>query len=263
MKSIVISIKNNNELRRNHIENEFQKSNVSFEFFDAIIPEQIASSESETGIDLSHSSLSLGAKGCLLSHIKIWQIAIKNNDEYIAVFEDDIYLSSSSSIYLSNSDWIPPNIDLIKMEKCSKYIPRVGCKKIKTLDNRMLYELKKINLGTAGYIISIKAAKKILDRLSKKTNILAIDVEMFSPELNNNINCFILEPAICIQDVVYNNCKKTLFPGTIKDDNAPSKKNTYTKKNKSLLVKFKREASRLLPLHIMKKHIFSKRSTYK
>ena len=43
MKNIVISIKNDNESRRNHVINEFKKSNVDFEFFDAITPEQILS----------------------------------------------------------------------------------------------------------------------------------------------------------------------------------------------------------------------------
>ncbi|AVL75496.1 glycosyltransferase family 25 protein [Providencia rettgeri] len=257
MKKIVISIKNNNELRRSHIESEFKKSSVDFEFFDAVTPEQIATAERETGIDLSSSTLSLGGKGCLLSHIKIWQMAIENKEEYIAVFEDDIYLSPSASVYLSNPNWIPSNIDLVKVEKYSKYFPRFNCKKIKTLDNRVLYELKKCNLGTGGYIISIEAAKKILNRLSKKQNILAIDMEMFTPELNNNVNCFIIEPAICIQDFIFNNSKTTQFPSFI----LINKTSTNTKKN--LLTKLKKEILRISPWPVIKKHILSKKSTYK
>ncbi|ENN8378231.1 glycosyltransferase family 25 protein [Providencia rettgeri] len=262
MKSIVISVKKNNELRRSHIIEQFKKSNVKFEFFDAITPEQIAAAEQETGVDLSGSALSLGGKGCLLSHIKIWQLAIENKDEYITVFEDDIYLSPYASVYLSSSDWIPSNIDLIKIEKYSKYLPRFGCQKIKTLHNRVLHELKKVNLGTGGYIIKTDAAKKILNRLSAKQDILAIDVEMFTPELNKNIKCVVIEPTLCIQDFIFNDSKKTKFPSFTKSESDDHKK-IHIKQKKTLLIKLKREVSRLLPFHLIKKHILSKKSTYK
>lgn len=262
MKTIVISIKEKNELRRSHITEQFKKNNVDFAFFDAITPDKITKTEREIGIDLSDSGLSLGGKGCLLSHIKIWQLAIENKDEYVTVFEDDIYLSPYASVYLSNSDWIPSNIDLIKIEKYNKYFPRFGCQKIKTLHNRVLYELKKVNLGTGGYIIKTDAAKKILNRLSTKQDILAIDVEMFTPELNKNIKCFMIEPALCIQDFIFNDSKKTKFPSFTKSESADHKK-AHIKQKKTLLIKLKREASRLLPLHLIKKHIFSKKSTYK
>lgn len=184
-------------------------------------------------------------------------MAIENKNEYIAIFEDDIYLSPSSSIFLSNSKWIPSDIDIVKLEKYSKYFSRYNCKKTRTLDNRVLYEVKKCNLGTAGYIINIETAKKILNRLSSKKNILAIDIELFTPTLNNDINCFMIEPAICIQDFIFNNSKATSFSSFI----MPKKNSMNTKK--TFLTKIKKEISRLSPLSAIKKHVLSKKSTYR
>lgn len=258
MKSIVISLKDNNELRRNHITNEFKKSNVKFEFFDAITPDQIANTEHEIGIDLSDSKLSQGARACLLSHLKVWQIATQNKSELVAVFEDDIHLSPNASNFLSDIKWIPSGVGIVKLEKYSKYIPRFNCKKIRTSDNRMLYEIKRLNLGAAGYIITKEAIEKILNRLSYKQNILDIDVEIFEPSLNRNINSLMIHPAICIQDFILNDAKNTIFTSSLNP-----KSHATQKKKKPLFTKVKKELLKISPATIIKKYVLSKKSTYR
>lgn len=66
-----------------------------------------------------------------------------------------------------------------------------------------------------------------------------------------------IEPAICIQDFIFNNSKATSFPSFI----MPKKNSMNTKK--TFLTKIKKEISRLSPLSAIKKHVLSKKSTYR
>ena len=73
----VISLKNNNK-RRKHIVQEFQKNKMpNWQFFNAIRPTRYP------------NTLSRGQYGCLLSHKKLWKYSL-TVDKPILIFEDDV-----------------------------------------------------------------------------------------------------------------------------------------------------------------------------
>jgi len=54
--------------------------------------------------------------GCFLSHRECWHRIIESNDQWAAVFEDDIILSQNSGLILQNIDWIPDETDIVKLD---------------------------------------------------------------------------------------------------------------------------------------------------
>ena len=179
---------------------------------------------------------------CFLSHRKCWEIIVDSDDEYGSVFEDDIILSNASGLYLNNTDWINSKIDLIKLETFND----VTCMRrwgSKSALSRKLFRLGDFHTGSAGYIISKKHAKKILD-LTNNYMPCPIDHFLFNPMWTTlrHDKIYQVVPAVCIQEdrMVNNNesstigvrsalvtdkkNKKTFFKKIMREFNRPFKK---------------------------------------
>ena len=79
-------------------------------------------------------------------------------------------------------------------------------KKIKEFDGnveRALFSLKSKNLGTAGYILSLDAAKILLNYIKSLDKLIALDHLMFERIIQEKIlDVNQMKPALCIQDVI-------------------------------------------------------------
>lgn len=204
MKNYVISLTTATE-RREHIVNEFSKQNISFEFFDAITPDMIDEICQKLNIDLCQNQhLSHGEKGCFLSHVCLWQKMLDDNMDYVAVFEDDVYLGENANLFLTHHDWAK-NHDLVKLEVFDTK-STLGKHKISLHDQRHLQPLLMMTAGTAGYVISQKGARLLLDYIKqqKPTDLLPIDHIMFDTFLQTKtVIIQQLVPAIVIQSDRY------------------------------------------------------------
>lgn len=200
MNHYVISLKNATK-RRTHILNEFGKHDIAFEFFDAITPTDINKLANKFDINLDNSPLSDGEKGCLLSHMSLWQKAIDNKLNYIGIFEDDIYLGNNASLFLNNNHWLS-GIDILKLEMFDT-IRYMHSHKIPTINHRHLRQLKEEHLGTAGYILSNQAAYHLMTYVKHKDNLdYPVDNIIFDrliKQKNIDMPVYQLIPAICIQ----------------------------------------------------------------
>jgi len=243
MKTFVISLSKAKE-RRNHIVEEFAKQKVDFEFFDAITPENI---------DIAISNLSLGGYvselhkneiGCLLSHMLLWKKAIDDQLDYIAIFEDDIYLGENAKDFLSDNAWIQKKCQVIKLEVFYKTIS-VASKKsnLSAPDNRMLLLLREAHMGCGGYILTQSAAKKLLSFIVESKVLIPVDHFLFRecPELK----IYQLSPALCIQDMILTN-GNTRFPSFL-EEVRNIRKGKYLRKEKlPYSAKFKKEFVRII-----------------
>ena len=118
MRCFVISLKYSNDKRRTHMKNEFSSHNIPFEFFDAITPNENLQYANLFKINLDNTKLTQGEISCLFSHLTLWKQMIDNNLDKIAIFEDDIYLSSSAKDMLDSIESISTtDFDVIKLEK--------------------------------------------------------------------------------------------------------------------------------------------------
>lgn len=202
MQNYVISLKNASD-RRQHIEHEFSKNNIEFNFFDAITPDQ-AQQIAENLFpmcDLTH--LSPVELACFISHIAVWQKAKSENQKFFAIFEDDIFLSDQATHFLKSSDWITEEFKVIKLETFLEKV-FVGGPTFNVLD-RKLQKLNFKHFGAAGYILSVDAVDLLIRYIQNSKKIVPIDWYLFlTPIEDNSFQIYQLVPAICIQDKVLN-----------------------------------------------------------
>lgn len=269
MKIFVISLLANNAKRRQHIEKEFSEKNVKFEFFDAITPDMNKTLMSKYHLENIPTNLTEKEISCFLSHYVLWNYVVENDLNHIAIFEDDIYLGNNVQNFLTDSNWIDPNIDIIKLEKGVQTTVKCSFKHTEIF-GRSIYRLKSTHYGTAGYIISNKGAKYLIEQYSNATELFAVDVHIFENYLKNKSYIVMqLLPALCIQDFVAHHLnlnneitlESSLQVGRINNQSSQIK----TRKNKTILYKIIREIIRPLfqIYNFFYKRLYTKNVTYK
>jgi len=198
MKIFVISL-NSAIDRRKHICTEFDKQNISFNFFDAITINQIDNIEKKLDVDLSLSNLTRSEKSCFLSHLSLWIKLLESNENYITIFEDDVVLSSKNiNFFLENHEWIPPHVDILKIDCFSNKVSMNP--KTYTINKRKIRQLKGVHLGAAGYILNRKSAFILINYIRSKKQHLPIDHILFEEALaTSQLNISQLNPALCAQ----------------------------------------------------------------
>lgn len=202
LKNYVISLTTATD-RRKHITNEFGKQGIEFEFFDAVTPKTLKETAAFLRIDLNKNiNLSENELSCLCSHIYLWKKAIDANMDYIAIFEDDIYLSYTANYFLTNTNWIPSECDFIKLEKATNKATLVN---FQTINQHQLSHLKSIHINAGGYILSQKGANILYQRFLSLSKIDHIDQYLFKTVLDCNIlPIYQINPVLCIQDCILN-----------------------------------------------------------
>ena len=247
MDTYVISLVNANN-RRIHIDNEFSSKKINFHYFDAIEPHQIEETAEKLELKIDRAFLTQGEIGCLLSHVSLWHKMIKEDIEYMAIFEDDIYLANDTKEFLDAVDWIPLGADIIKIEAFSSSVMVELFSKKKVLKDRIIRRLKSRHLGTGGYILSKEGANTLLNYVRHLPVLSPIDNIMFEEYMFTHKNkIYQLFPALCIQDFLYNKEDTKLESGLQNERFIRQSKLLKTvEKNKSLIYKLKRELGRLL-----------------
>ena len=188
--------------RRQHIRHEFGKQNISFSFFDAVTPDRIEEVAKKFNIALDRSTkakLSDGEIGCALSHIVLWDLVLENNLDYINIFEDDVHLGENAKELLE-VDYLSDDIDVLKLEANGKMFFR-DPKPVKC--HRNIYPITFKQSGCAGYTVTTKGAKYLLEQVKNKLLDIPIDSLVFEDFLNlKDYKIVQLSPGICVQDFV-------------------------------------------------------------
>ena len=203
MKNFVISLKSASD-RREHIINQFEGKGIPFNFFDAIEPSQITSQAEKIGFTIRQGDLTQNELACFLSHFSLWNKIVNENISYMAIFEDDVYLSDSAEKFLYATDWIEG--DIIKIEKVYKTV-LLKNKKEKNIDGLKYFQgfLMKGHMGAGGYILSLNAAKKIIEYVKSLSEIDHVDQVLFGKYLKDGEYPIVqINPAICMQDCILN-----------------------------------------------------------
>lgn len=243
MKNYVISLTSEHK-RRAHITEEFGKQQIRFDFFDALTPAEAQPLAQKLALNVDDSHLTSGELACFMSHVSLWQKVVDEGMDFLAIFEDDIYLGNNAAWFLNQSSWIEAEWDLIKLEKFSdKVFFGNEIQQFDTTPKRTLYKLEGKNLGAAGYIISQKTAIYLLDAIKNLDCLIPLDELLFFQTLNSkHLAAFQLEPNLCIQEMI-------LFPDKSKhqlESKLFSERKARMKNNKKKgMVKLKHEVLRL------------------
>lgn len=200
MKNYVISLSSSLD-RRKHINSEFSRENINFEFFDAITPINAIDIVKQDFPNLDIKGVSAGELACIASHIAVWKIALNTNLEYIAVFEDDIFLSNTARDFLCNSTWVDSEWSILKLETFYEKVILSSEKNI--IKNHNIQVLKTAHFGAAGYILSKKAIHELFAYIHELNVISPLDHMLFSDMIRfNKKTIYQINPAICIQEKI-------------------------------------------------------------
>lgn len=158
MDIVVISDKNN-EVRRQNVIKEFNKENIEFRFFDAIMANKMSKEELDTKA-IKDTFLSPSEIGCALSHCGVYDEFLKSDEKSIMICEDDIYFTEYFNLdsLLKIKEFLEETYEprLVVLQKSiyhQKYIGNVG-------KNVNLYSTRNA-FCTHGYMINRAAAKNI------------------------------------------------------------------------------------------------------
>lgn len=200
IKNFVINVATNTK-RQVHIQQEFDKQNIPFEFFSAITPAKNEQVAKQLNIDIKKSVSSPQELACFLSHVSLWQQCIEDNLDYIGIYEDDIFLGENFQQILDQEGFLQANhIDILKLEKVS---PRAYLTQPIAIPTsyRKIYRLNSRHLATGGYILSKSACQYLLDYIRQLSQLEALDVLMFDvKKYPKTLYIYQLNPAIVIQE---------------------------------------------------------------
>ena len=253
-KNFVISIPTADK-RRNHIIQQFGQKKIPFEFFDAFIPSERLNEHLQRYLPNVDATprLTMGEKGCLMSHFMLWKKCVDDGLDYITLFEDDILLGENAEQFLAEDEWLKVrfNFQEIFVLRLETFLMPVKIEKqqgILPFQQREIDILKSKHFGTAGYVISHGAAKYLIEVFEKFSSeeIKPIDEIMFNQLIDiSGYQVYQLNPAICVQELQLNQENSVLESGLQKE----RKKNTvsHTKKTlKQRLIRIKENILRAL-----------------
>jgi glycosyl transferase family 25 len=141
-----------------------------------------------------------GQVGCFLSHLAVWSAISRSDAQYHVVLEDDMVPSESAARYLTSSDWVPANADILRLETSTNRIRLAKPVRPKTTD-REVHRVRSTAWCAGAYIITKHAAQTLI-QLPPITH-EPVDLFLFSFEhsvVPNHLSIYQLRPAAFIQE---------------------------------------------------------------
>ncbi len=133
------------------------------------------------------------------SHYDAWKQADADGLEAVIILEDDAVLGKNFSEIFELS-WIPFDADVVKLEAYWGEA-ELGPASEYTLPGRKVHRLHSLHLGAAGYLVTAKGLKKLLQHVSREVIRNPIDRALFDrhSSLFQLLTVYQLEPAIVRQ----------------------------------------------------------------
>ena len=157
--NIVVILDKNNVVRRQNVINEFNKKNIAFRFFDAIMANKMSKEELDAK-SIKDTFLSPSEIGCALSHCGVYDVFLKSDEKSIMICEDDIYFTKyfNYDSLLKIKEFLEETNEprLVVLQKSIYHHKRIGSVR----ENINLYSTRNA-FCTHGYMINRTAAENI------------------------------------------------------------------------------------------------------
>ncbi|MDT6941107.1 glycosyltransferase family 25 protein [Brucella pseudogrignonensis] len=179
---------------------QFEKHGLRFERVEAVDGRALSEAELASCIKLSKNwPIPLGPTeiGCFLSHRRCIAKAAESEDEFTAIFEDDVTFSNGAARLLSSYKWIPTEAEIVKIDAYGYEV--LISRPVSTEGPYAVTRLLSRHLQTGGYIISRIAAQRLIKLMDKVP--APVDHFLFDPDDGpfNQLNIYQITPAICWQ----------------------------------------------------------------
>lgn len=141
-----------------------------------------------------------GQMGCFLSHYAAWEKIARGDERFGVVFEDDIHISDDLKLVLDNDQWIPDNIDVIRLDAPTCRV-KLSRSPVLVYRERKAYEVSSTTWCCGGYILGKQAAQRLIDVPVQDHE--PSDVLMYSytdSVIARELKILQFQPALCAQD---------------------------------------------------------------
>ncbi len=186
--------------RLRHMRGQADAIGLAFERVDGVDGEQLA--EADLAAYRQHAAplpLTAGEVGCWLSHQKVWSLIAARDDAWGLVLEDDVEISPDLPAALDGSAGPPADADIVKIDTSLSVMVEMSRASV-PFAGRSLHRLRRNSWGTAGYMVSRRAAGWLIAHA--KPIEAPIDLQLFSPRssLFRSLTTYILTPAFVVQE---------------------------------------------------------------
>jgi glycosyl transferase family 25 len=141
-----------------------------------------------------------GQMGCFLSHFHVWELVANGEEDYCAIFEDDIHISQDLKLILNDLQSIPTTTDIIRLETSTNRV-LLNTSLFITGGKRKAYKVQSTTWCTGSYILSKEAAKKLIavpDKFHHLSDIFLFNFEV--SKIARELETFQFNPAFCTQN---------------------------------------------------------------
>lgn len=156
-----------------------------------------------------------------ITHMQIWELAIKNKNPYTMIFEDDVVLNKNFNKYFDTClKNVPDDFDILYLGAIGAYENNL-CNTFISLFSGVLpgnythvndyIKIPHVAVGIHAYIVSLKGAERLLSLL--KGNLGGVDIDMNTLHLNKNIKSYIVYPELAYQTSTFNINKSNNIKG--------------------------------------------------
>jgi len=199
MKRYLINLDRSTE-RLAHVRQIFHDCGLDFERIPAVDGNTLADDACRqlTAGSAYRRPLARAEIGCFLSHRHCLRLIAEGDAAWGAVFEDDIVLSPNAVLFLQDGDWIPAEVDMVKLDTAN-----TACLTSKSgLPLSSGYQLARLasrHLCAGGYLIS-KTCAAALYALTGSIH-MPIDEVYYNPDYGQlrNFNIQQIMPALVMQ----------------------------------------------------------------
>ncbi len=197
MKTHLINLDRSPE-RLAHMDTILGEAGIPYQRFPAVDGRALTDDQVRAG----GPELSRGEIACALSHRAVWKLISDQPDRFATVLEDDIYITPTLAGLLTDTAWIPPDANVIKLETMMKPVYVSRARRTAT-HGHSLACLYSTHAGTAGYIVDRETARRLLNcrRADRPADAYLFEVPDGAAK---GLNVYQLDPAACIQDDVAN-----------------------------------------------------------
>ena len=203
MKCYVLNLERSVQ-RRRESERQFNQYGIEFELIAGVDWQDLSEQEIVENVHPKFLSnqrkwkqpLIHGLLACWLSHRKIWGKALKDEQEVIAVFEDDCRISSNSKPALIAIEELNENINGLEFDIIFLYHgrPRNPVIPVCRLNENFTLGIPKYDsMGAVGYVITLSAMKSLLHDFPLMPE--AVDAVMHSYWLNG-LKTYLISPQV-------------------------------------------------------------------
>jgi glycosyl transferase family 25 len=140
-----------------------------------------------------------GELACSLSHIAALRAFLGTTEPFAAIFEDDAILSPSLPEFLRMFERQAPKIDILRFETDNSRM-RLAPRPVMQLNGYALYKMFAAGGGAAAYIVSRRAAERIIAGDEVLANLT--DQALFNPQAPLSRELVVLQvvPALAMQE---------------------------------------------------------------